>query len=68
MTEFTNNNVKNASIGRIPFELNCGYYSYISFKDDANPHSRSYLAEDLAKELRNLISNCGQNLFYVQEL
>ncbi len=37
MVEFAYNNAKNASIGHIPFELNCGYQSKVSFEEDVDP-------------------------------
>lgn len=33
MTEFVYNNTKNTTTGHIPFELYCGYYSYVLFKE-----------------------------------
>ncbi len=32
IVEFAYNNTKNASTGHIPFDLNCGYHSWISYK------------------------------------
>ena len=68
MAEFTYNNIKNANIGHTLFELNYGYHSYVFFDNDANPCSKSCLVEELAKKLRNLMSNCQQNLLYNQKL
>ena len=39
MAEFAYNNAKNASIGHIPFELNCGYHPWMSYKEDVNRRS-----------------------------
>lgn len=64
MAEFAYNNTKNASIGHILFKLNCGYRSQAFFEDDANPCSRSCLVQELAQELKNLISISQQNLYY----
>ena len=47
MAEFEYNNAKNASIGHKAFELNCGYYSCISFEEDTNPCSRSKTVDKL---------------------
>ncbi len=58
LVEFAYNNVKNASTSHTLFELNCGYYPRVSFKEDVNPRSRSRLANKLAEELRNLIEVC----------
>ena len=38
MAEFAYNNAKNASTGYTPFKLNCGYYPWVSYKEDLNPH------------------------------
>ena len=64
MAKFANNNAKNASIGHILFKLNCGYYPKVLFKEDINLRSRSCSADKLAKELRELIEVCYQNLLY----
>ncbi len=68
MAEFAYNNTKNASTGHTPFELNCGYHSRVSFKEDVDPHSRSRFADKLAEELRELMEVCCQNLLHAQEL
>ena len=68
MAEFAYNNAKNTSTCHIPFKFNCGYHPKVSFKEDIDPRSRSYLANKLAKELRKLMEVCCQNLFYIQEL
>lgn len=68
MAEFTYNNAKNASTGYISFELNCSYHPYIFFEDELDLHSRSCSAIKLAKELRELMSICQQNLLYAQKL
>ncbi len=68
MAEFAYNNTKNASIGHSPFELNCGYYSRVSFKEDVDLCSRFCSANKLAEELRELIEVCCQNLLHAQEL
>ena len=39
MAEFAYNNAKNASTGHTPFELNCGYYSWMLYKEDVDPRS-----------------------------
>ena len=68
MAEFAYNNAKNASTGHTPFELNCGFYPQVSFKDDVNPYSRSCFANKLAKKLRELMDICHQNLLHAQKL
>ena len=64
MAKFAYNNAKNASTGHTPFELNCSYHLRIFFKDDIDSRSKSCSANKLAKELRELIEVCCQNLFY----
>ncbi len=39
MAEFAYNNVKKASTGHTPFELNCGYHPRASYEEDIDPHS-----------------------------
>lgn len=53
--EFAYNNRKNANIGHICFEFNCGYHFCVFFKDKFNSYSKFYLANKLVKELRNLV-------------
>ncbi len=65
MAEFAYNNTKNASTGHTPFELNCGYHPRVSFKEDVDPRLRSCSANELAKELRELIEVCCQNFLHV---
>ncbi len=64
MAEFAYNNINNTSTGHILFKLNCRFYFQILFKEDVNPHSRSYLANKLADELKELIEICCQNLLH----
>ena len=68
MAEFAYNNAKHASMGYTPFELNCGYYPRISYKEDVDSRSRSKGADELTEELRNLMTACRENLQHVQEL
>ncbi len=68
MAEFAYNNANNASTGYTLFELNCGYHPRVFFKEDVDPRLRSRSASKLAKELRELIEVCCQNLLHVQEL
>ena len=51
MAEFAYNNTKNASTGFTSFELNCGYYPRVSYKEDLDPRSKSRTAEELFSEL-----------------
>ena len=68
MAEFAYNNAKKASTGYMPFELNCGYHPQTSYKEDVNPCSQSKLVDELAIELRELITVCKKNLQHAQEL
>ncbi len=68
MAEFAYNNAKNASTGHTPFEFNYSYHPRVSFEDDVYPHSRSRSANELAKELRELMKVYCQNLLHAQEL
>ena len=56
MAEFAYNNMKHASIEYTPFKLNYGYHLRISYKEDVDPRSRSKAADELTKELRNLMA------------
>ncbi len=62
MAEFAYNNAKNASIGHIPFELNCGFYPRASYEEDVDPRSQSKSANELATKLRELMAVCKENL------
>ncbi len=64
MAEFVYNNAKNTSTGHISFELNYGYHLRVSFEEDVDPHSRSRSANELAKELRELIEVRCHNFLY----
>ena len=68
MAEFAYNNAKNPSTGFTPFELNCGYHPWVSYKEDLDPRSKSRTAEELSSKLRELMTVCQQNLHHAQEL
>ena len=57
MAEFAYKNAKNASTGYTPFELNCGYYSRVSYEEEEilDPRSKSKTAEKLSSELQELM-------------
>lgn len=57
MAKFAYDNSKNASIGYVPFKLNCNYYLQILFKKNVNPQSQSQskTANKLAAKLQKLI-------------
>ena len=65
MVEFAYNNTKNTSTGHISFEPNCGYHFKVLFKENIDLRSRSYFADKLIEELRELIDVCCQNLLHV---
>ena len=68
IAEFAYNNAKNASTGHTPFELNCGYHPWMSYKDDVNPRSKSKSADELSAELKELMIVCCKKLHHAQEL
>ena len=68
IAEFAYNNAKNASTGHTPFKLKCGFYLWVSFEDNVDPRFRFCSADKLAKELRELMDICQQNLLHAQEL
>ena len=68
MAKFAYNNAKNASTGYTLFELNCGYYLQMLYKNDVNLCSKSKSADKLSAELRELIIVCRKNLHHAQEL
>ena len=55
MAKFAYNNAKHASTRYTRFELNYGYYSCISYKENIDPRSKSKVVDELIEELRNLI-------------
>ena len=67
IAKFAYNNIKNASTGYTPFELNCSYHPRVSFKEDVNPYSKFCFTDKLAEELRELMKVCCQNLLHAQE-
>ena len=46
MAEFAYNNAKHVSIENTFFELNCGYYPRIFYKEDINSRSKSKVADE----------------------
>ena len=68
IAKFAYNNIKNASINHILFELNCSYHLQIFFKDNVDPCLKSHFANKLVKKLKKLIDICKQNLFHLQKL
>ena len=68
MAKFAYNNAKNTSTGYTLFKLNYGYHSKVFFKEDIDPYLRCCSANKLAKELKELMEVCCQNLLHIQEL
>ena len=68
MAEFAYNNAKHASTGYTLFKLNCGYHLCVSYEENVNLCSRSKAADELTKELRNLLATYRKNLQHAQEL
>ena len=68
MAEFAYNNSKNTSIGHRPFELNCDYHPWMSYKEDVNPRSQSKSAGKLSEKLRELIIVYCENLYHAQKI
>ena len=68
MAKFAYNNAKNASINHTPFELNCGYHLHVSYEQDIDLRSKSNLADNLANNLRELMTMCRKNLQHAQNL
>ena len=65
MAKFAYNNAKNASIGYMPFKLNCEYHTYVLYKKVINPHPKSKLTNKLSAKLRELLIICRENLHYI---
>lgn len=62
MIEFAYNDTKITSIRYMLFELNYGYYPYISYKQNVNPYSRSKTANKLTRKLKNPMVICRKSL------
>ena len=68
MAKFAYNIAKNTSTNHMPFELNCGYYPSMSFKNDVNSQFKPKSANKLLAELRELMIVCWKNLYHAQKL
>lgn len=53
--KFVYNNAKKANINYTPFELNYGFKSQVLFKEKVEPFFKSYLANKLVDELKELM-------------
>ena len=68
MAKFAYNNTIYASTGYMSFKLNCGYHQSVFYKENVNPRFRSKAANELTKELKNLMTTWRENLQHAQEL
>ena len=64
IAEFAYNNAKNTSTSHTFFELNCDFHPQVFFENDVDPCFKFCSTNKLAKELRELIDICQQNLLY----
>ena len=68
MAKFVYNNAKKASIGHMPFKLNCSYHPRMLYEEDVDLCSQSKSADELSAELRKLMIVCRKNLYHAQKL
>lgn len=68
IAKFAYHNANNFSIGYKSFELNHGYYSCVSYKDNLDSCSKSRAADNLAGKLKDLITSCWENLHHAEKL
>ena len=68
MAVFAYNNAKNASTGHMPFELNCSYHPWMSYKENVNSRSQSTSVDKLSADLGELMIVCQKNFHHAQEL
>ena len=64
MAEFAYNNAKNTNTSHTPFELNCNYHPWMLYKEEVNPRSQSKSADELSKELKELMIVYCKNLYH----
>lgn len=62
MAEFAYNNIMNASIGHMLFELNYSNHLKTSYNKNVDPHSQSRLIDELITELIELMTVDRKNL------
>ena len=67
IAEFAYNNTKNISTSHTPFELNCRYYFWISYKKEVDLCSKSKLAIKLSMESKELMVTYHKKLYHTQE-
>ena len=56
MAEFAYNNSENAGMSYKSFELNCGYYLSVFFKNKCNVYSKYFSTKKLTIKLRELMN------------
>ena len=49
------------------FQLNCGYYFRMLYKDNINHYPKSKSADNLSAKLRELMIVCRENLYQAQK-
>ena len=67
MAKFAYNNAKNVSNVHTPFELNCGYHSWMLYKEKVDHRSKSKSVDKLSAKLRKLMIVCQENLYHAQK-
>lgn len=65
IAEFASNNIKNTSTSYTLFEFYCKYYPGVTFENKINPYLRFCSVNKLAKELKEMMKICCQNLVYI---
>lgn len=68
MAKLTYNNMKITKTDYTSFKLNYGYHFCVFYKKDVDPRFMSKSPDELAVELKNLMSVCRDNLQHAQEL
>lgn len=68
MADFAFKNSKNDCTDHTMFELNCGHYLWIFFKDKCNIHFESSSVNGLDIKQKELMNIYHQNLLYTQDL
>ena len=58
MAKVAYKNAKNLSNDYLSFKLNCGYYPYVSFKENTDPRSESKSVDKLSAELQDMMIVC----------
>ena len=67
MAKFAYNNVKHTYIQYTSFKFNCRYQPRVSYNKNVDPYFSSKVANELTKELRNLMTVCREKLQHAQK-